>query len=43
VSYDCQLVRHTCLPFATSSRAEQAFDLIHCGLWTSSVLSLSGY
>jgi hypothetical protein len=39
----CQLGRHTRLPFTTSSRAEQAFDLIHCDLWTSPVLSLSGY
>jgi hypothetical protein len=27
----CQLGRHICLPF-TTSRAEQAFDLVHCGL-----------
>jgi hypothetical protein len=40
----CQLGRHTCLPFPTSFyRAEQAFDLVHCDLWTSPVLSLSGY
>jgi hypothetical protein len=27
----CQLGRHTRLPFTTSSsRAEQAFDLVHC-------------
>jgi hypothetical protein len=26
-----------------SSRTEQAFDLVHCDLWTSPVLSLSGY
>jgi hypothetical protein len=30
--------------FSTStSRAVQAFDLVHCDLWTSPVLSLSGY
>jgi hypothetical protein len=29
----CQLGRHTCLPFTTSSsRAEQTFDLVHCDL-----------
>jgi hypothetical protein len=28
----CQLGRHTRLPFTTSSRAEQAFDLVHCDL-----------
>jgi hypothetical protein len=40
----CQLGRHTRLPFTTSSsRAEQAFDLVHCDLWTSHVLCLSGY
>jgi hypothetical protein len=40
----CQLGRHTRLPFSiSSSRAEQAFDLIHCDLWTSPVLSISGY
>jgi hypothetical protein len=40
----CQLGRHSCLPFSTStSRAVQAFDLVHCDLWTSPVLSLSGY
>jgi hypothetical protein len=36
----CQLGHHTCLPFTTSSsRVEQAFDLVHCDLWTSPVLS----
>jgi hypothetical protein len=40
----CQLGRHTRLPFTqSSSRVEQAFDLVHCDLWTSHVLSLSGY
>jgi hypothetical protein len=39
----CQLGRQTRLPFTTSSRAEQAFDLVHCDYWTSPVLSLSGY
>jgi hypothetical protein len=35
---------HSHLPFATStSRAEQAFDLIHCDLWISPVFCLSGY
>jgi hypothetical protein len=40
----CQLGRHTRLPFSIStSRAEQAFDLVHYDLWTSLVLSISGY
>jgi hypothetical protein len=38
----CQLGRHTRFPF-TTSRDEQAFDLVHCDLWTYHVLSLSGY
>jgi hypothetical protein len=40
----CQLGRHVRLPFATShSRATNKIDLIHCDLWTSHVLSVSGY
>jgi hypothetical protein len=32
----CQLGRHARLPFSTStSRVDQAFDLVHCDLWTS--------
>jgi hypothetical protein len=40
----CQLGRHVRLPFATShSRAIKNFDLIHWDLWTSHVLSVSGF
>ena len=40
----CQLGRHAHLPFATSnSRALNNFDLVHCDLWTSPVVSVSGY
>jgi len=40
----CQLGRHVRLPFHTSSsRASSNFDLIHCDLWTSPVISVSGY
>jgi hypothetical protein len=39
----CQLGQHTRLPFTTSSRAKQSFDLVHCDLWSSPVLSISGY
>jgi hypothetical protein len=40
----CQLCRHTRPSFtASSSRAEQAFDLVHYDLRTSPILSLSGY
>jgi len=39
----CQLGRHVRLPFHMSaSRASNNFDLIHCDLWTSPVLSVSG-
>jgi len=39
-----QLGRHICLPFTTSlSRAAKNFDLIHCDLWTSPVVSVSGF
>jgi hypothetical protein len=40
----CQLSRHVRLPFRTStSRAVNNFDLIHCDLWTSPILSVSGF
>lgn len=40
----CQLGRHMRLPFnQSSSRATKNFDLVHCDLWTSPVLSVSGY
>ena len=40
----CQLGRHIRLPFSpSSSHATHVFDLIHCDLWTSPVLSMSGY
>jgi hypothetical protein len=40
----CQLGRHTKLPFSSStSRATNIFDLIHCDLWTSPIVSVSGY
>ena len=39
----CQLGHHVRLPFSSSSHATHAFDLVHCDLWTSPVLSLSGY
>ena len=39
----CQLGRHVWLLFSSSSHATHAFDLVHCDLWTSHVLSLSGY
>ena len=39
----CQLGRHVCLPFHSSSHAARIFDLVHCDLWTSPVISISGY
>jgi hypothetical protein len=40
----CQLGRHTRLPFGSSnSRTTNNFDLIHCDLWTSPIVSVSGY
>jgi len=38
----CQLGRHSRLPFSHSmSRASKHFELIHCDLWTSPIMSLS--
>ncbi|WVZ54478.1 hypothetical protein U9M48_005265 [Paspalum notatum var. saurae] len=40
----CQLGRHVRLPFSTSSsHADHIFDLVHCDLWTSPILSISCY
>jgi hypothetical protein len=40
----CQIGKQVRLPFSTStSVTTSAFDLIHCDLWTSSVMSTSGY
>jgi hypothetical protein len=40
----CQLGRHTHLPFVSSnSCVDNNFDLIHCDLWTSPIVSISGY
>jgi len=44
VCHAYQLGRHVRLPFSVShSRAAHPFDLIHCDLWTSPVVSVSGY
>ena len=39
----CQLGHHVRLPFHSSSHAARIFDLVHCNLWTSPVISVSGY
>ena len=39
----CQLDRHVRLPFHSSSHAACIFDLVHCDLWTSPIISISGY
>jgi hypothetical protein len=39
----CQLGRHTHIPFVSSaSHVDNNFDLIHCDLWTSPIVSISG-
>lgn len=44
ICHACQLGHHVLLPFATStSRAVKPFDLIHCDVWTSPIVSVSGY
>jgi len=44
ICHACQLGRHVRLPFASSlSRAPKPFDLIHCDLWTSPIISVSGF
>jgi hypothetical protein len=40
----CQLGHHTRKPFVSStSDVDNNFDLIHCDLWTSPIVSISGY
>jgi hypothetical protein len=40
----CQLGRHTRIPFDSStSRVDNIFELIHCDMWTSPVVSISGH
>ncbi|KAI3690613.1 hypothetical protein L2E82_48745 [Cichorium intybus] len=40
----CELSKHTRLPFNDSNSSTFApFDIIHCDLWTSPVISKSGY
>uniref|UniRef100_A0A0A8XWH6 Uncharacterized protein n=1 Tax=Arundo donax TaxID=35708 RepID=A0A0A8XWH6_ARUDO len=40
----CQIGKSVRLPFSSSSSVTRApFDLIHCDVWTSPVLSMSGY
>jgi hypothetical protein len=42
--HTCQLGHHTHIPFVSStSRANNNFDLIHCDLWTSLIVSIFGY
>ena len=44
ICHACQLGRHVRLPFSSSSsRANHNFDLIHFDLWTSPIISVSGY
>jgi len=40
----CQLGKHFRLPFTSSSSSTSApFELVHCDVWTSPVLSISGF
>jgi hypothetical protein len=40
----CQLGHHTHIPFVSfASRVDNNFDLIHCNLWTSPIVSIFGY
>lgn len=44
ICHACKLGHHTRLPFqSSSSRAPSLFELIHCDLWTSPVVSVSGF
>jgi hypothetical protein len=44
VCHACQLGKHVCLQFSQSTTASRAvFDLIHCVLWTSPIISISGF
>jgi hypothetical protein len=44
VCHACQLGHHVRLPFhASNSHATNNFDIIHCDLWTSLVISVFGY
>lgn len=44
ICHACQLVCHVRLPFSVySSRTANKFDIIHCDLWTSPVVSVSGF
>jgi hypothetical protein len=44
VCHACQLGKHVRLPFSSSTSASSAiFDLIHCDLWTSPIISNSGF
>ena len=44
VCESCQLGKHVCLPFSSSSSSSTyPFELIHCDLWTSPIASVSGF
>jgi len=44
ICHACQLGKHARLPFASSVSSTSApFELVHCDVWTSPVLSISGY
>jgi hypothetical protein len=40
----CRIGKHVRLPFASSNKvAASPFELIHCDVWTSPIISNSGY
>lgn len=42
--HTCRIGKHVRLPFSSSSSSTVAsFQLVHCNLWTSPVLSISGF
>jgi hypothetical protein len=44
ICHACQLGKHARLPFDSSvSNTSTPFELVHCDVWTSPVLSISGY
>lgn len=44
ICHSCQLGKHARLPFSTSTSSTYApFEIVHCDVWTSPVMSISGY
>jgi hypothetical protein len=39
----CQCGKHVRLPYGTSSTVRYFFELLHCDIWTSPIISVSGF